>query len=160
MLEIARLWHEAGYHPRRSVLFAAWGAQEAGQVGSRHYTEHPVHPLRSTAQGATIAVFQLDAVGGGEGYYLEARGEPEREGILQYRLQAAAEQVEGRVTLAKAVDGSDHVPFRELGIPALLATWRGASEDNWPAGIEDEIQEYRVGISGRVLALALMMTAQ
>ncbi|MBN2501759.1 MAG: M28 family peptidase, partial [Anaerolineales bacterium] len=66
LLEIARLWHESGYQPKRSVLFAAWGAQELGQVGSAYYLEHPVVPLEET-----VFMVQMDAVGGGSGHYLE-----------------------------------------------------------------------------------------
>ncbi|HSR32579.1 MAG TPA: M28 family peptidase, partial [Anaerolineae bacterium] len=75
LLEIARLWQAAGYRPGRSVLFAAWGAQELGELGSRYYVEHPLLPL-----GDTVAMLQLDTVGGGEGYYLEAQGGGAREG--------------------------------------------------------------------------------
>ncbi len=45
LLEVARVWQEAGYQPEHSVLFAAWGAQEAGEVGSRYYINHPLFPL-------------------------------------------------------------------------------------------------------------------
>ncbi|MGD8626404.1 MAG: M20/M25/M40 family metallo-hydrolase, partial [Anaerolineae bacterium] len=69
LLEMARLWSETGYRPKRSILFAAWGAQELGELGSSYYVEHPAFPLAQTS-----AMLQLDAVGGGGGYYLEAQG--------------------------------------------------------------------------------------
>jgi hypothetical protein len=50
LLEVARAWQEAGYQPAHSVLFAAWGAQEAGEVGSRYYIEHP-HTACSSPPG-------------------------------------------------------------------------------------------------------------
>ena len=37
LLEMARLWQETGYRPQRSVLFAAWGAQEPGEMGAKYY---------------------------------------------------------------------------------------------------------------------------
>ena len=45
LLEIARLLHEQDYHPKRSILFVAWGAQELGQAGSNYYLANPVFPL-------------------------------------------------------------------------------------------------------------------
>ncbi|MCB0239447.1 MAG: M20/M25/M40 family metallo-hydrolase, partial [Anaerolineae bacterium] len=33
VLEIARTWHDAGFRPRRSVLFAGWDAEEQGLWG-------------------------------------------------------------------------------------------------------------------------------
>jgi Zn-dependent M28 family amino/carboxypeptidase len=155
LLEIARLWHEAGYRPRHSVLFAAWGGQEPGELGSRYYVQHPVYPLEYT-----VAALQLDAVGGGEGYFLEAQGEPERDGLLRFSFVVAEEWLDGRLTLRQPSDRGDHVPFHQAGVPALLLTWRGASEENWPTELADEVQPYRLGVTGRMTALAAMSIAQ
>ena len=48
MLEIARTWQEQGYVPRRTVLFAAWDAEEMGLVGSVYYVNHPRYLLQDT----------------------------------------------------------------------------------------------------------------
>jgi hypothetical protein len=125
LLEIARLWHQLGYYPQRSVLFAAWGAQEPGQLGSSYYVEHPVLPLEKT-----VAMLQLDAVGGGSGYYLEARGDWEQDGLLLFSMMATEDSVDGRLAIRGQSEESDHVPFHEAGLPTLLVTWRGASENN------------------------------
>ncbi|MFN2274860.1 MAG: M28 family peptidase, partial [Anaerolineales bacterium] len=62
LLEIARIMKEAGYRPARSILFAAWGAQELGEIGSEFYLAHPFFPLQKTA-----AMIQLDSIAGGRG---------------------------------------------------------------------------------------------
>jgi hypothetical protein len=159
LLEIARLWQEAGYHPQRSVLFAAWGAQEPGELGAAYYIEHPVFPLTHT-----VAIVQLDAVGGGDGYFLEAQGDPEREGHLRFVMQAAEEWVDGRLTLTRPTKRSDHSPFRELdiqpSIPGLLLTWRESSETNLPTEFADPVEPYRLGVTGKMTTLALMALAQ
>jgi Zn-dependent M28 family amino/carboxypeptidase len=155
LLEIARLWKEKGYRPKRSVLFAAWGAQEGGEVGSAFYVEHPTFPLEET-----VAMLQLDAVGGGRGYYLEAQGGGDREALLQFNLIAAEEWVDGRLAFKRDWTRSDQVPFRDAGIPSLLLTWRDSSEENWPVEIADEVQPYRLGVTGRMVTLALMALAQ
>jgi fused signal recognition particle receptor len=151
LLEIARLWQETGYRPRRSVLFVAWGAQEPGEIGSTCYVTHPAFPLEST-----VAVFQLDGVGGGRGYFLEAQGDPAQEGLLRFVLEAAETQVDGRLTLTRPSDRSDDRPFRQAGIPTVLLTWRESSEDNLPAEQADPVESYRLGVTGRMVSLALM----
>jgi Zn-dependent M28 family amino/carboxypeptidase len=155
LLEIARLWREIGYQPRRSVLFAAWGAQEAGQIGSSFYVGNPVFPLEQT-----VATLQLDAVGGGHGYYLEAQGGGDREGLLLFNLMVAEELVDGRFAVRARGNESDQVPFQDAGIPTLLISWREASERNWPVELADEVQLDRLGITGRMVALAAMALAR
>jgi hypothetical protein len=159
LLEIAQLWQEVGYRPQRSVLFAAWGAQEPGELGATYYIEHPVFPLTQT-----VAVLQLDAVGGGDGYFLEAQGDPEREGSLRFVMQAAEEWMDGRLTLTRPTKRSDHSPFREIEIqppiPGLLLTWRESSEANLPIEFADPVEPYRLGVTGKMTTLALMALAQ
>ncbi|TFH35758.1 MAG: hypothetical protein E4G99_06570 [Anaerolineales bacterium] len=58
------------------------------------------------------------------------------------------------------VDQSDQIPFREAGIPSLLMRWRHASEENWPASLEDEIVPGRLAASGRMTSLLLMTLAR
>ena len=155
LLEMARLWQAAGYRPRRTVLLAAWGAQELGELGSRHYAAHPVWPLEQT-----VAMLQLDAVGGGDGYYLEAQGGDRPEGLMLFNLQIADEWSEGRLALRSKSGRSDQLPFREAGIPTLLITWRGSSEDNLPDELADEIDPYRLGVTGRFVAMTVMAAAR
>jgi Zn-dependent M28 family amino/carboxypeptidase len=155
LLEIARLWHESGYRPRRSVLFAAWGAQELGELGSTHYVAHPVVALDDT-----VSMLQLDTVGGGRGYYLEALGGGDREALLQFNLKTAEEWVDGRLSIRNINGRSDHLPFQQAGLPALLLTWREASDENWPDEIADEVQPYRLGVTGRMAGLTAMMLAR
>jgi hypothetical protein len=155
LLEMARLWSETGYRPQRSILFAAWGAQELGELGSSYYVEHPAFPLAQTS-----AMLQLDAVGGGGGYYLEAQGGGSPEALLLFNLMAAEEWVEGRLAVRGQAGRSDQVPFREAGVPALLLTWREASEANWPAELADPVETYRLGVTGRMVTLAVMATAR
>ena len=155
MLEIARLWHEKGYQPSRSVLFAAWGGQESGELGSNFYVQNPVYPLEST-----LAVLQLDAVGGGSGYYLEASFDWEREAELIFTMTSAESAVDGRLAKVTTVSAGDHVPFREAGVPTLPLSWRGANENNMPQGFGDGIEIYRLSVTGRMVSLTLMTLAR
>jgi hypothetical protein len=155
LLEIARVWYESGYQPERSVLFAAWGAQELGDLGGAYYAEHPVFPLEDT-----LALIELDAVGGGAGYYLEANGTKETEGGILWRLDTIEGLVEGRLILTWQAEENRSIPLRALGVPTLLFNWRGADESNLPDGYADEIDPYRLGVSGRMVTLTLMALAR
>jgi len=53
MLEIARVMSRAGA-PRRSVIFAAVGAEEFGLLGSDYFAEHPTVPLESIVANVNI----------------------------------------------------------------------------------------------------------
>jgi acetylornithine deacetylase/succinyl-diaminopimelate desuccinylase-like protein len=156
MLEILRLWNHSGYRPRKSVLFAAWGAQEAGQAGMSYYMGHPLVPLERT-----VAVIHMDAVGGGEGYYLGAQGTRTGEAYLRSTIQCAEDLLDGRLSMASPPRTDDPARlYREADIPTLWLTWRGASEENWPAEHADLVEPYRLGVTGRMVTLALMALAQ
>jgi len=50
-----------GQHPRRSVMFAIWDAEERGLLGAWYYTLRPLFPMPRTA-----AVLNLDMIGRNE----------------------------------------------------------------------------------------------
>lgn len=61
VLEIAEafaLAAEAGYRPRRSMLFMTVSGEEIGLLGSRYYTDNPVFPLEKT-----VANLNIDMIG-------------------------------------------------------------------------------------------------
>jgi len=178
LLEIARSWQQAGYRPERSVLFAAWGAQEPGQVGSEFYVEHPLFALDST-----VAVIQLDEIAGGRGYYLEVHGTTEHDGRLIGLANLLEDTAQARISLMRerlvepdeearrplpwlssstTSDGvvSDHLPFRQQNVPAALLTWRGSLQANEPDGEADAVQPERLAMAGRMAALMAMSLAR
>lgn len=61
LLEIAEAYALSPEKPARSVLFAAWNAEERGLLGSRYYVERPAFPLEKTS-----ALFQMDMIGRNE----------------------------------------------------------------------------------------------
>jgi uncharacterized protein len=178
LLEIARLWKETGYRPDRSVLFIAWGAQEPGELGSAYYLANPLYPLEDT-----VAFLDLDAIGGGDGYYLEASGEREKDGLLLFSIKKAGELTDarllttipeissppdpqGRYSPAALLSGArmaitgDDLPFRQAGIPTLLLRWQKTSEHNLPDSFADEVTPERLFISGKTITATLMMLAR
>jgi len=59
MLEIARLWTEQEFQPRRSVLFAAWAGGDLRYSGAHGFRDRPgvlgLHTI--------VAVIHLDRLG-------------------------------------------------------------------------------------------------
>jgi hypothetical protein len=54
LLEIARMFHDSGTRPRRSILFVAVTGEEKGLLGSQYYATHP------TVEGPIVANLNLD----------------------------------------------------------------------------------------------------
>ena len=64
LLDIADAYAQAaanGQRPKRSILFAAWNAEERGLLGAWAYTEAPLAPLDNT-----VAVLNMDMIGRNE----------------------------------------------------------------------------------------------
>ena len=130
----------AGARPRRSILFAAWNAEERGLLGSWSYVERPLVPL-----ARTVAVLNLDMIGRDE--EVPARGGRRFRGlpvqsaaanrnavnVLGYsfsrdlRDAAAGADALGLTVRFRYDDSrsnlvrrSDHWPFLTRGVPALF----------------------------------------
>ena len=117
LLEVARAFAN-GPKPARSIVFAAWTAEEKGLLGSDYYAAHPVVPLASIVAVINLdphvvlpAATTLELVGGGRT-------------LLEDALRSSA------ATLGlKLVDEpnpeagwyfrSDHYPFARRGVPSL-----------------------------------------
>ena len=155
MLAMAKLWQETGYRPARSILFAAWGAQEPGQIGSVAFVNSSLFVPEQTA-----GIVVLDAVGGGAGFRLMAQGNWERDGLLLFGMEQADGVLDGRLRTNIPADQSDDTTFRASGVPTILLTWTDASEDNWPDAIADEINPDFLAATGRMTALAVMSIAR
>jgi len=119
-MEIARVMKLNGARPKRTVIFAAWGAEEEGLLGSKHYTEHSTHPIEKT-----VTYINMDMVSHGDGK-LNFRGiyyAPEIWDLLKSKLPKAL--------LDKAnpgrggPGGSDHNYFLYKGVPAFAIMTSG-----------------------------------
>jgi len=58
LMELAQAFTRLAQPPRRSILFAAWDAEEKGLLGSKHWVAHPTVPLKNVA-----FVFNMDMIG-------------------------------------------------------------------------------------------------
>ncbi|MES2904101.1 MAG: M28 family peptidase [Pseudomonadota bacterium] len=117
LIEVARAF-AAAKRPRRTVLFAAWTAEEKGLLGAEYYATHPLYPLARTA-----AVINLDphvVLPASRSLELIGPGQTD----LEVDLRHAAAQGGQRVVPEPNPEAgwyfrSDHYPFVQRGVPAL-----------------------------------------
>jgi hypothetical protein len=111
MLEVARAIAQAGFRPKRSILFLSFSGEEQGLLGSKAYVRHPARPLDRTK-----AMINVDHAGIGNGRLTV--------GItgMDKAVAAAAGRLTGmedRLDLFGFFPGGDHVPFKEADIPTV-----------------------------------------
>ena len=118
LLEAARLLARQRQRLKRTLLVAAFGAEEWGQVGSRYYVAHPVRDIARTA-----AMLNADAISGRTPVAVaHLVGRSHYPG-----LAAAAEGYAKELGLVVGGDiderafrfGGDHWPFHRAGVPVL-----------------------------------------
>ncbi|MEO8029064.1 MAG: M28 family peptidase, partial [Bryobacteraceae bacterium] len=118
LVELAHAWSMLPQKPRRSAIFLAVTAEEAGLKGSQYYAEHPFIPLAKTAANINYdALFPYGRT--------KDIGAPsvERTTLLPL-VEEAAKRFQMRVTGdPRPEDGgyyrSDHFSFAHGGVPAF-----------------------------------------
>src|SRR5581483_3476322 len=120
MLEIADAFAHQQPPPERSVLFFAPTLEEAGLLGSRYYSVHPVVPLTKTV--ADINMDALHIIGRTHDMVIIGYGQSQLDDYLKEALAPL-----GRVVTpdAEAEKGffyrSDQLNFARKGVPVLYA---------------------------------------
>ncbi|HEY75488.1 MAG TPA: M20/M25/M40 family metallo-hydrolase [Thermoflexia bacterium] len=147
MLEIARVWHDAGFRPARTVLFAAWDGEELGLLGSRYYVENPLLPLTRT-----VAVLNLDMVGGGETLMIDG------EDPVAAQLLVSASTF-GITATHSSIGRSDHASFIEADVLAAMPIWWPDPVYHSPDDTVEAINPEHLRASGVVAAHALAALA-
>jgi Peptidase family M28 len=125
LLEIARAMSK---HPgRHDVRFILFGGEEQGLFGSQRY----VSTLSAKERGRILSVINMDMIGtlntATQSVMLE--GAPLSQRIIDSLSQAAAAYTSLTVETSLNPFASDHVPFINAGIPAVL-TIEGADNTN------------------------------
>ncbi len=132
VLEVARVLHEGGFKPRRTLVFCAWMGEEMGLVGSRWYTDHPVFPLERTA-----IYLNMDMVGTGD-TDLWVGGLYEFREMFDVIREALAPEIQQKLHPRLQYTGSDHTSFRQKGVPWISLRTGGLLTPE----LDDEHPEY------------------
>jgi Zn-dependent M28 family amino/carboxypeptidase len=118
MIEIARLF-AAGPRPERTMVFAAWTAEERGLLGSEYYARNPLYPHETTVANLTLDTLQT--AGPVKDVVLIGQGQSEMEDLL-----AEAARAQGRTITPEGHPErglfyrADHFSLAKRGVPVLL----------------------------------------
>ncbi len=141
LLELARAWAELPRKPRRSALFLAVTAEEAGLRGSEYYAAHPIFPLDKTAIDLNFDAF----------YPFGRTADISVTGAERTTAWPIVEQAARRMNIAIKPEAhpeqgdyyrSDHFSFARAGVPSFSISL-GSQFAGKPAGYGERIfQEF------------------
>jgi Zn-dependent M28 family amino/carboxypeptidase len=139
----------------RLILF---GGEEQGLFGSRRY----VAELPVTERARIRAVLNMDMIGGrnapGPGVLLEG-AEPARH-VIDALARAAATYTGLAVSTSMNPFNSDHVPFLDAGIPAVLTIEADDAANTRPHTAADTVEAVDVELATEILRMNLAYLAE
>ncbi len=113
VMELARVMKKNNIQPKRTILFACWGGEERGLLGSRYYGEHPKFPIEKT-----VLNFNMDMVGLGK--KLGIPGKYYAPHVWELIKKNNSEETLDFLKPGRGgPGGSDHTPFITRGVPAF-----------------------------------------
>ena len=119
MTEIARMF-SAGPRPQRTLLFAAWTAEERGLLGSEYYAQHPIYPHETMVANLTLDTLQW--AGPTRDTLLIGRGQSEMERYLEEGARAQGRTVTDEGHPERGLFyRADHFTLARRGVPVLLS---------------------------------------
>ena len=132
MLEIAKAFTKLATRPKRSVVFLAVTAEEAGLLGAKYYATHPLYPLERTL--ANINIDGANQWGRTSDVVVIGLGNSTLDEVLDSVVTASGRSI---VPDPESEKGffyrSDHFEFAKEGVPALYAD-AGVNYVGKPAG--------------------------
>jgi Zn-dependent M28 family amino/carboxypeptidase len=127
VVELARAF-KAGPRPERTLVFAAWTAEERGLLGAEHYSANPLFAMDKAVANFTLDTLQPNGLA--RDVVLIGKGQSD----LEDRLAAAAARQGRTITPdARPERGlfyrADHFAFARRGVPVLLLMALGGGVD-------------------------------
>jgi Zn-dependent M28 family amino/carboxypeptidase len=127
VVELARAF-KAGPRPERTLVFAAWTAEERGLLGAEHYATSPLFAMDKAVANLTLDTLQPN--GPARDVVLIGKGQSDLEDRL---ARAAARQGRTVTPDARPERGlfyrADHFTFAKRGVPVLLLMALGGGVD-------------------------------
>jgi Zn-dependent M28 family amino/carboxypeptidase len=134
ILDIARVM-KSEPAPQRTVVFAAWTAEERGLLGSEFYAANPVFPMEKTVANLTIDVLQT--AGAANDVTVIGKGQDTLEDDM---ARVAATQ--GRHVTVESLPErglfyrADHFSFAKRGVPVMLMMGLAGAADLKDGGVK------------------------
>jgi hypothetical protein len=115
LLNLAKSYSKAQSQPKYSILFIAFGAEEAGLIGSKFYVQHPLFPLNRIK-----FLMNMDLLGTGEEGMTVVNGSVyTKEFDLLNSINEKKNYLPKIKKRGKAAN-SDHYYFSENGVPSFF----------------------------------------
>ena len=156
LLAVARAFATLPSQPRRTIVFAAFDAEEIGRRGSKHYASHPAVPI-----GQTSLMINFDMIG---------RNEPDSINVVATRsskeLHAIHQQANRHVGLKLVhpqtlrLGLSDHSPFYYAGVPIMYLFGGRDPDYNTPRDTWDKLIPEKVEKVARLAFLTSWAAAE
>ncbi len=153
MLELARLMANA--RPERSIIFAAFAAEEAGLLGSRHYVKAAQTPGAPFPLSGHIADLNLDTVGRLADGKVTIFGTASARELPFIFMGAGAVTGVPVQTVGQEINASDDKAFVEAGVPAVQLFASAASDYHRPSDTADKIDTAGLGKVAAILKEAV-----
>ncbi|UOQ53499.1 M28 family metallopeptidase [Hymenobacter cellulosivorans] len=123
LLELASHYAKPENQPAYSIVFMAFGAEEAGLLGSGYYVQHPLFPLERVR-----FLVNLDLEGTGQEGITVVNGRLlEKPFRVLDQLNTQRHYVSSIAARGRAAN-SDHFPFSERNVPSFFLYTRGGSK--------------------------------
>lgn len=114
MLELARTVSASEVKLPFNIVFIAFNGEESGLLGAYHYVNNMSHDKKN------LKVINLDMVGYHQPERLELGTLSKNSGNLTNQLADISKKVGVEVDVKNGSGGSDHVPFAEAGVDAIM----------------------------------------
>ena len=141
VLETARTLSQSGRHPKRSVLFLIFTAEEKGLLGSRFFVGHPTVPESSIVADLNLdmfmPIFTLTKLHV-QGLEQSTLADQVRAAGMEHHIEIAGDPEPDRNSFAR----TDQYSFVQAGVPAL------AMKFGWTAG-SPEYRAWRAWLAKR-----------
>jgi hypothetical protein len=167
VLSIAKAFASNPTRPRRSVLFIWFAAEEIGLVGSRHYCDNPLLPVRNMT-----CMFNIDMVGRNEETSDETaeenegaihlvgskKGDSDIHGLIEeanrhvgFRFEYDEEDVFGR---------SDQINFYKKGVPVAFLFGGFHPDYHQPSDRVSEINFDKIAAAAKLYYLSINQASE
>jgi len=132
LLTILRAISTSGYKPKRSILFAAVGAEEQGLLGSKYLAEHP--PIPNGKLSALINIDGINFLGATQDVQVIGLGKSSLDQLVQSAASKQGRVVVGDLEPSKGYYyRSDQFSLAKVGVPAVYLH-SGHAVRNQPEG--------------------------
>jgi Zn-dependent M28 family amino/carboxypeptidase len=101
--------------PKKTIVFMAFGAEEAGIIGSKHYTQNPLFPLEHIN-----FLINVDIMGTGEEGIQVVNGTEFKNQFNKLSEINSKNNYLKQVKIRGKAANSDHYWFAEKGVPAIF----------------------------------------